>query len=62
MEPNREGGADLVRAIACVMVICHHLLPRLDPAEHTSALILRQDQMTPALWQQLTPVAQLGKS
>ncbi len=34
------------------------LLPRLDPAEHTSALILQKSAMTPALWPQLTPVAQ----
>jgi peptidoglycan/LPS O-acetylase OafA/YrhL len=32
MQTNREAGADLVRAVACLMVICHHLLQRLDPS------------------------------
>ena len=35
------------------------LLQRLDPAEHTAARILRPQDMTPALFQQLTPVARL---
>ena len=36
------------------------LLQRLDPYEHTSALILAQTDMTPAIWEQLTPIARLA--